>query len=189
MVHPVSLVGQCTAAASPSKAAASTNALAWTGLWAVCPCAAWTSACPALTAPSPEGLSCPGNAVKSGCVMSPRIAPWLALPWLVSFSSFKLQRYPSPPTQGQGPSTPNQGENCPIWVFYLVLVCSALNSLPTGRHIWPRPNYDESQLPGPDHGVERLFQDLWDGHLHQGYQRQRLLQTGEAESSLHGQAL
>lgn len=67
------------------------------------------------------------------------------------------------------------------------VLCSP--SLPTGRHVWPRPNYDPSQLPGPDHRVECLLQDLWDGHLHPGYQRQRLLQAGEAEPPLHGQAL
>lgn len=44
------------------------------------------------------------------------------------------------------------------------------HSLPSGRHLWPRPNSDASQLPGPDHRVERLFQDLWDGHLHSRYQ-------------------
>lgn len=90
MVHPVSSVGRCTAAVSPSKAAANINALAWTGLWAACPCAAWTSACPALTAPSREELSCLGNAVRNGCVMSPRVALWLALPCLVSSSKFLL---------------------------------------------------------------------------------------------------
>lgn len=80
MVHPVSSVGLCTAAVSPSKAAANTNALAWMGLWAAYPCAAWTCACPALTAPSREGSNCLGNAVRSGCVTSPRIAQQLALP-------------------------------------------------------------------------------------------------------------
>lgn len=80
MVHPVSSVGLCTAAVSPFKAAANTNALAWMGLWAAYPCAAWTCACPALTAPSREGSNCLGNAVRSGCVTSPRTTQQLALP-------------------------------------------------------------------------------------------------------------
>lgn len=188
MVHPVSSAGRCTAAVSPSKAAVNINALVWTGLWAACPCAAWTSACPALTAPSREELSCPGNAVRNGCVMSPRIAPWLALPWLVS-SHLLSFCYSFSPTSGPRPKfTKRRGKLSYLGVLPCVYV-SCSHSLPTGRHIWPRPNYDESQLPGPDHRMECLFQDLWDGHLHPGYQRQCLLQTGEAESPLHGQAL
>lgn len=123
MVRPVSSVGRCTAVVSPSKAAANINALAWTGLWAACPYVAWTSACPALTAPSQEELSCLENVVRNGCVMSPRTAPWLALPWLVSSHPLRLS-----PTSGPGPSSPSEGENCPIWVFYLVFMHPALTA-------------------------------------------------------------
>ena len=84
MVPPASSEGRCTGAESPSRAAANTSALAWTGRWAAYPCAAWTSACPAPTAPSHEGSSCPGNAARSGCVTSPRTTLWSALPSLVS---------------------------------------------------------------------------------------------------------
>lgn len=48
----VSSAAWCTGAGSPSRAAASTSAPAWTGRWAACPSAAWTCACPAPTAPS-----------------------------------------------------------------------------------------------------------------------------------------
>lgn len=180
----MSLVDRCTAAVSPSKAAANTNALAWTGLWAACPYAAWTSACPALTAPSREELSCLENVVRNGCVMSPRIAPWLALPWLVSSLPLRFS-----PTSGLRPKFTKQLGKLSYLGVLPCVYASCSHSLPTGRHIWPRPNYDESQLSGPDHRMECLFQDLWDGHLHPGNQRQCLLQTGEAESPLHGQAL
>lgn len=55
--------------------------------WAVCPCAAWTSAYPALTAPCPAASKCPGSAVRSGCAMPPntQTALW-ALFSLVSLS-------------------------------------------------------------------------------------------------------
>lgn len=36
---------------------------------------------PSPDCPSRGGSSCPGNAARSGCVMSPRTTPWLALPW------------------------------------------------------------------------------------------------------------
>lgn len=84
MVPPASLEERYIGVESPSRAAANTSALAWTGRWAACPCAVWTFACPAQTAPSREGSSYPGNAARSGCAMSPRTTPWLALPLLVS---------------------------------------------------------------------------------------------------------
>lgn len=79
MVFFVFLVVWCIVVESFFRVVVSISVFVWMGWWVVCFCVVWMFVCLVLIVFFWGGLSCLGNVVRSGCVMSLRIKLWLGL--------------------------------------------------------------------------------------------------------------